>query len=72
MFVKNGHKRTFLETLFKDYNAKKNQKNSDNHKYQVTVTVTVTNSNKTPCIRNIEPKIMKEFKKGIQRYYFHI
>ena len=65
MFVKNGCKRTFLETLFKDYNAKtKNKKNNDSHKY--------TNSNKIPCVPNIGPKIMKEFKKGKQRYYFHI
>ena len=29
MFVENGHKRTFLEGLVKDYNTK--NKNSDNH-----------------------------------------
>ena len=28
MFVENGHKRTFLETLVKDYKAKR--KNNDN------------------------------------------
>ena len=53
MFVENGHKRTFLEALVKDYNAKK--KNSDNRNY--------TNTKKIPWVPNIEPKIRKEFKR---------
>ena len=53
MFVENGHKRKFLETLVKGYNTKK--KNSDNRNY--------TNTNKIPWIPNIGPKVRKEFKK---------
>ena len=53
MFVENGHKRTFLETLVKDYNAKR--KNNDNLNY--------TNSKKIPWVPSIGPKIRKEFKK---------
>ena len=56
MFAKNGHKRTFLETLVKDHNAK--SKTNDNHKY--------TNLKKillVPNIPNIGPKIRREFKK---------
>ena len=53
MFVENGHKRTFLEALFKDYNTKK--KNNDSHNY--------TNSKKIPWVPNIGPKIRKELKK---------
>ena len=53
MFVENGHKRTFLEALVKDYNTKK--KNSDNRNY--------TNTKKIPWVPNIGPKIRKEFKK---------
>ena len=53
MFVENGHKRTFLEDLVKDYNTK--NKNSDNRND--------TNRNKIPWIPNIGPKIRKEFKK---------
>ena len=34
MFVENGHRRTFLETLVKSYNAKK--KSSDNRNYTDT------------------------------------
>ena len=53
MFVENGHKRTFLEDLVKDYNTK--NKNSDNRNG--------TNRKKIPWIPNIGPKIRKEFKK---------
>ena len=53
MFVENGHKRTFLEALVKDYNTK--NKNSDNRND--------TNRKKIPWILNIEPKIRKEVKK---------
>ena len=53
MFVENGHKRTFLEALVKDYNTKK--KNSDNRNY--------TNTKKISWVPNIGPKIRKEFKK---------
>ena len=53
MFVENGHKRTFLEALFKNYNTKKN--NNDSHNY--------TNSKKIPWVPNIGPKIRKELKK---------
>ena len=53
MFVENGHKRTFLEALVKDYNTK--NKNSD--------TPNDTNRKKIPWILNIGPKIRKEFKK---------
>ena len=53
MFVENGHKRTFLEALFKDYNTKK--KNNDSRNY--------TNSKKIPWVPNIGPKIRKELKK---------
>ena len=53
MFVGNGHKRTFLETLVKDYNAKKKSNDSRNY----------TNSRKIPWVPNIGPKIRKEFKK---------
>ena len=49
MFVENGHKITFLETLVKDYNAK--NKNNDSRNY--------TNSKKIPWVPNIEPKIRK-------------
>ena len=51
MFVENGHKRTFLEALVKDYNTKK--KNSDNRNY--------TNTKKILWVPNIGPKIRKEF-----------
>ena len=51
MFVENGHRRTFLETLVKSYNAKK--KSSDNRNY--------TNTKKMPWVPNIGPKIRKEF-----------
>ena len=53
MFVENGHKRTFLEALVKDYNTK--NKNSD--------TPNDTNRKKIPWIPDIGPKIRKEFKK---------
>ena len=53
MFLENGHKRGFLETLVKDYNAK--NKNNDSRNY--------TNSKKIPWVPNIGPKITKEFKK---------
>ena len=53
MFVQNGHKRTFLEALVKDYNTK--NKNSDNRND--------TNRKKIPWIPNIGPKIRKESKK---------
>ena len=53
MFVENGHKRTFLEVLVKDYNTK--NKNNHNHND--------TNRKKIPWIPNIGPKIRKEFKK---------
>ena len=53
MFVENGHKGTFLETLFKDYNAKK--KNNDSRNY--------TNSKNIPWVPNIGPKIREEFNK---------
>ena len=53
MLVENRHKRTFLQTLVKDYNAKK--KNNDSRNY--------TNSKKIPWVPNIGPKIRKEFKK---------
>ena len=53
MFVENGHKETFLETLVKDYNTKK--KNNDSSNY--------TNSKKILWVPNIGPKIRKEFKK---------
>ena len=45
MFVVNGHKRTFLEALVKDYNAKK--KNSDDSNY--------SNTKKIPWVPNIGP-----------------
>ena len=51
MFVENGHRRTFLETLVKSYNAKK--KSSDNRNY--------TNTKKMPWVPTIGPKIRKEF-----------
>ena len=53
MFVQNGHKRTFLEALVKDYNTK--NKNSDNRND--------SNRKKIPWIPNIGPKIRKESKK---------
>ena len=53
MFVENGHKETFLETLVKDYNTKK--KNNDSSNY--------TNSKKILWVPNIGPRIRKEFKK---------
>ena len=48
IFVENGHKKTFLENLIKNYNAKK--KNNDSHK---------ENSKKIPWVPNIGPKIRK-------------
>ena len=53
MFVENGHKETFLETLVKDYNTKK--KNNDSSNYN--------NSKKILWVPNIGPRIRKEFKK---------
>ena len=53
MFFENGHKRTFLENLVKDYNAIKKSNDSDNY----------SNSKKIPWVYNIGPKIRKEFKK---------
>ena len=53
MLVENGHKRTFLEALVKDYNTK--NKNNHNHND--------TNRKKIPWIPNIGSKIRKEFKK---------
>ena len=53
MFVENGHTRTFLEVLVKDYNTK--NKNNHNHND--------TNRKKISWIPNIGPKIRKEFKK---------
>ena len=53
MFVENGHKRTFLDALVRDYNIK--NKNSENHND--------TNRKKILGIPNIGPKIRKEFKK---------
>ena len=53
MFFENGYKRTFLENLAQNLNAKK--KNNDSRNY--------TNSEKTTSVPNIEPKIRKEFKK---------
>ena len=53
MFVENGHKRTFLENLVKDYNAKK--KNNDSRNY--------INWKKILWVPNIGPKIRKKFKK---------
>ena len=47
MFVENGHKRTFGETLVKDYKAKKESNDSRNY----------TNSKKIPWVPNIGPKI---------------
>ena len=52
-FIENGHKRTFLEALVKDYNTKK--QNSDNRN--------CTNMKKIQWVPNIGPKIRKEFKK---------
>ena len=52
-FVENGHKRTFLEALVKDYNTK--NKNSDNRND--------TNRKKITWIPNIGPKIREEVKK---------
>ena len=53
MFVENGHQRTFLEALVKDYNTK--NKSGDNRND--------TNRKKIPWISNIGPEIRKEFKK---------
>ena len=53
MFVENGHKRTPLEALVKDYNTK--NKNSDNRND--------TYRKKIPWIPNIGPKFRKEFEK---------
>ena len=53
MLVENGHKTTFLETLVKDYNAKKKTDDSCNY----------TNSKKIPSLPNIGPTWRKEFKK---------
>ena len=53
MFVENGHKRIFLETLVKDYNVKKKNNDSCNN----------SNSKKIPWVPNNGPKIRKEFKK---------
>ena len=53
MFVENEHKRTFLENLVKDYNAKKTNNSSRN----------CTKSKKVPWVPNIGPEIRKEFKK---------
>ena len=53
MFIENGHKKAFLETLVKNYNSKK--KNNDSRNY--------TNSKKIPWVPNIGPKIRKELKK---------
>ena len=60
MFVENRLKRTFLETLVKDYNAKKKNNDSRNH----------TNSKKIPWVPNIGPKIRKEFKKVNKKITF--
>ena len=54
MFVEDGHKRIFLKTLVKDFNAKKKRKN-DSCNY--------TNSKKISWVPNIKLKIRKEFKK---------
>ena len=66
MFVENGHKRTFLETLVKDYNAKK--KNNDSGNY--------TNSKKIPWLPDIGPKhlarIYKVFYAKTNRSYYLI
>ena len=51
VFVENGHKRTFLEVLVKDYNTQ--NKNNHNHND--------TNRKKIPWIPNIGPKIRKDF-----------
>ena len=53
MFVENGHKRTFLETLVKDYNAKK--KNNDSCSY--------TNSKEILWVPSIGQKIRKKIEK---------
>ena len=53
MFVENGHKRTFLDALVRDYNIK--NKNSENRND--------FNRKKILWIPNIGPKIRKEFKK---------
>ena len=52
MFVESGCKRTFLENLVKDYNAKKNN-----------VSCNYTTSCKISWVPNIGPKIRKQFKK---------
>ena len=60
MFVENGHRRTFLEVLVKNYNTK-NKKNHNRND---------TNCKKYPWIRNIGAKIKKEFKKVIKDITF--
>ena len=49
MFVENGHKRTFLEVLVKDYNTKNKNNNNRND----------TNRKKIPWVPDIGPKIRK-------------
>ena len=49
IFAENGHKRTFLENLFKNCNAK--MKNNDSRNS--------TNSKNIPRVPNIGPKIRK-------------
>ena len=53
MFVDNGHNKTFLEALVRDYNIK--NKNSENRND--------TNRKKILWIPNIGPKIRRQFKK---------
>ena len=53
IFIKNGHKRTFLENPARYCHAKK--KNNDSRNY--------TNSKENPLVPNIGPKIKKELKK---------
>ena len=50
MFVENGHKKTFLKLLVKDYNARKKTNGSRNY----------SNSKKILTVPNIRSKIRKE------------
>ena len=53
MFVKNGYKETFLETLVKDYNPQKKKNDSRNY----------TNSKKILWVPKIDQQLGKNLKR---------
>ena len=53
MFVENEHKKTFLESLIKDYNSKKKSNDSPNY----------INSKKTPWVPKMDQKSGKNLKR---------